>query len=252
MNTRVHSPATITREQHIIVNVPAPKVTVVQEHPPWWIEYGVPSATLILTLLAAVFSGLALRGIREQIRLARRQIDQQDRVIVAALQDLEITSRQARLADADRVRLPKLEVTVLYNRVSANEENQDSFLVYLQVNVRNSGTAPANNIEITLRFPETVVAQAEEELTQSRLQVSADENIQKYLELSQNVDSDGNRWATVFNRHLELLPGQAPWLIGNGWLYVRPGPTALLWSALCRQGAFPVDDGAGAIDVLFS
>lgn len=240
-----------SHQERIIVNVPRPEITVVEPHPPWWLEYGVPTATVFLTFLAALFSAFAWRGIKRQIALANRQIEQQDQVIAAALQDLSITKRQSDLADAERARVPRLTISLAYTKSAEALDDQGRALIYLQVYVNNLGKAPANNIEVMVQFADAAVSQAERELIQQLVDNPPKNDIQTYVELSPIVDSFGNRWATVFNRGLELLQGQSPWLIGQGWFYVRAGPTRVLWRAKCRQGDFPGGNLDESIDVLF-
>ena len=125
-------------------------------------------------------------------------------------------------------------------------------LTFIQVYVANYGSAPANNIDVRLQFPEALVAQSDRELVQRKISKPLRDDVRDYIELSDMVDSFGYRWASVFNRNLELLPWQELWLIGQGWFYVRAGPARMLWQIRCRQGDFPGGNLDATLEILFN
>lgn len=161
--------------------------------------------------------------------------------IVLAIMDLRLNRDQAAKADAERAKQPNLSVMVQMTPSYGPVDAEGFFETQIALLVSNRGSAPASNIELTASFPATTFQQEAPRFDATVLaqNASLQRGIKNVIRLSPQADSFGNRWDTIYDRNLELLPGQQPVTLGTGTFRVREGETFFLWRVKCRQGDFP-------------
>lgn len=141
----------------------------------WWLTYGIPVGSLVASLAAATFAGLALRYIGKQIRianaqtglatealtatkdsvvLARQDLDATLKSLDATKKALDITIDQAQKADAERAKRPDLVASLDYEteviRIPAKKR------VTFYARVHNHGSRAAEDCILRMYFPQEV------------------------------------------------------------------------------------------------
>ena len=139
----------------------------------WGLTYGIPVGSLVASLAAATFAGLALRYIGKQIRiantqtalatdaltattdsvaLARQDLDATLQSLDATKKALDITIDQAQKADALRAQRPNLMASLDYEidevRIPPNER------VTIYARVHNEGSRAAEDCILRMYFPQ--------------------------------------------------------------------------------------------------
>ena len=151
---------------------PTPLPIYNADKPDWWLTNGIPVGSLVAALAAAIFAGLALRFIGEQIKIANKQtgvaIDAltatKDSVVLArhdldaTLQSLEATKKalditidQAQKADAERAKRPVLVASLEYEAEELHIPSEERVTVYARVH--NEGSRAAEDCILRMYFP---------------------------------------------------------------------------------------------------
>jgi hypothetical protein len=137
---------------------PLPVSIIGAEKPDPFFTYTLPSVSIVVAALAALFAGLALRYIGKQINIANDQTALAREGIAWAKKDfdktveaLEIAHKQASLADAERAKKPELRILFNDNfgdtNVRSNENNMHV------IHIENIGDRAAEDAEVTLLIP---------------------------------------------------------------------------------------------------
>lgn len=223
--------------------VSPPKVVVNSPTPPDWLAYDVPIASVLLAFVAALFAILGWLRMQRQIDLANKQIAQQDRAIALSIKDyeatvaaLEITQRQAELADKERARLPDF-------RLFLNGEQNEVWIPWgrpgliagtysfrLRVELGNYGPVSAHHPRLVMVLPNEWI---DESSMRGEHDVSA---------LSFDTEKTAN------GRTKELEPGAIGHL-GNVYAAAPPGKYRLEWYATSEEEPRDYEDGFSLIVV---